>query len=57
MVQYGYILLRELNYRILINCNVKNLITENIQDINDLLFLTISSDMQSEVKIMHIVKS
>ena len=57
MVQKGYIPHRELIYLILINCNVKNLIIENIQDMPDLLFLTISSDMQSEVMTMQNVKS
>ena len=49
VLQDTYILLRELNYRILINCNVKNLIIENIREDADLLSQTISSDMLSEV--------
>ena len=52
MVQHRYIPHRELIYLILINCNVKNLIIENIEDGDDLLFLTISSDMLLEVAML-----
>ena len=57
MVQHCYIPHRELIYLILINCNVKNLIIENIQDFDDILFLTISSDTLSEVMDIQNVKS